>query len=326
MKKKRVTITSLAKELDLTPATVSRALNNKSDISEQTKLKVSETAQKLGYINNFSAASLRKGNSMLIAIVCDNIINPYYSIMTTFVTDQLDKYNYLPITFTSPKGILDIEIFSAILSRNVDGVISYLELTEEVALLAKKNNVPIVLLGRKSLYPNISCVEIDDYEGGVIAANHLIERGGKDILFISERIDISCVKERFLGFKNTLIKKKLFNENLTIFYDGTETIIEKLKKLYFSGIKFDSIFCFNDILAFEIIDFLYSQNFYAFKIVGFDYIQEKLRIPNQLTTIGFNKSSMAKAVVEIILTQINKKSKVLKIDKIPVFLIEGNTT
>ena len=81
---KRVTLKDIARETGLTVNSVSHALNDKSDISPATKERVAEAAKRLGYVPNLASSALKKGKSRTLAIVFDNLFNPYYNIMTLF--------------------------------------------------------------------------------------------------------------------------------------------------------------------------------------------------------------------------------------------------
>lgn len=98
-RKGNVRLIDIAREVGCTVNTVSRALRNKDDISEKTKKKVREVANRLGYIPNSIASSLRSGLSYTVAIIFENLINPYYMIMTDKLHRRLEELGYATLIF-----------------------------------------------------------------------------------------------------------------------------------------------------------------------------------------------------------------------------------
>jgi len=127
--KRNVRLIDIATALELTVNTVSRALRDKSDIGEETKELVKKTALEMGYIPNTIASSLRKGSSRTIAIVFDNLTNPYFMIMADKIHRRLGPMNYATMIFAGSNGQLGPEELIPIVSRKVDGILTFLEPT-----------------------------------------------------------------------------------------------------------------------------------------------------------------------------------------------------
>ena len=325
MAKKRVTIKDLANETGLSAQAVSRALRGKDDIAPATRQKVLDTAERLGYIKNLAASSLKAGRSRLIAVVYDNLLNPYFSIMTEYLQEYLTKFGYSILVLTVPRGRINKKAFHLAVSRGVDGVITFLEPECDMGELARAHEVPIILLGRSTDHPNIDYLKTDDRTGGAMAAARLVDSGCKRPLCVVENLELTCAKERFDGYREELIARGLFDPQMVIVLNDTKmgSGYDEIKR---RGLDPDGIFCFNDIVALEIASQVRNDGA-DIKIVGYDNIQADIKIPYRLTTIGSDKQQMASVAAEVLIYKMENPENMGKPFKKlhEVFLVEGES-
>lgn len=301
----RVTLKDIAKDTGLTINSVSRALNDMPDISEKTKQRVRQAALNMGYVKNLAASGLRKGCSRIIGVLYDNLLNPYYSIMSKYIQQSLDRYDYSYLTFFNKDGVMTKKDVQKIMMRGVDGIISFLEPEDaEWGLLP----LPILLLGRKSSKAGMDFITTDDFKGGRLAGEKLVELGYTAPLFVGERRDISCVFDRYSGFRAALEEHGLYDESRTVFLNG-RLLTHTLARLQTEGLQYDSIFCFNDLLALEAVNYLSETGHTDVAVIGYDDIQAEMALPGRLTTVGTDKKQMAEVAVEVLLLKIEDKSK-----------------
>jgi LacI family sucrose operon transcriptional repressor len=322
---KRITIKDVAAETSLTATAVSRALRGMPDISKDTTLRVVRAAERMGYINNSAARGLREGRTKLIAIVYDNLLNPYFSIMTEYLQKALCVHGYSLIIFSSLTHYFDTAVLKEVISRNVDGIITFLEPERDVDGFAETHGIPIVLLGRKTDFRNIDCIDTDDRKGGAIAAEHLSACGCKRILAVMES-GITCAKERYEGFREELERRESFHGELSIFLDGAP-LKEKLDTFLNTGAEFDGVFCFNDMLALETVSLLAAIDKKSIMVMGYDNIQEDIRFPCRLTTVGTDKRRMAADAAETVIDKIVSGKTNRRFNRVhDVYLVKGETT
>ena len=314
--KKRVTIKEIAKETGFTAQTVSLALRKKECITEKTREIVLDAAKRLGYIKNDMAINLRRGHTNTIAVVYDSISNPYFSLMTEFIQRYFREKGYVLLIFTAQSYFLDEQTFYNILSCNVAGVISFLDVDEKIAKLSEQNNLPVIVLGRKS-DQNISWITTSENKGGALAARYLMEKGCKNNLHITYSLDMICGKERYEGFYDE-IKEAGVNKDLLLVL-GRESLKVLLPK-YLKEHEVDGIFAFNDMLAYETLNVLKKENRKDIRVVGFDNIQELFNFPIKISTIGSDKKAMAKTTVNVLLEKIENKDERLEHHIFDVFL------
>lgn len=301
---KRVTIKDIAAAAGITPQAVSRALRGESDISEKTRLRVREIAEKLNYVGNSSARALRYGTSRMIAVVYDNPVNLYFSFMTAYLHECLKARGYSMLMMVEPVRRLSADLYLSVLSGNVDGILSFLEPDEEAGKLIDDYGVPVVLVGRRSDVRNVDCIYTDDEKGGRLAAAYLAETGARKIAYFSEGLDLTCAQDRFRGFRAELSRRGLFDESLCFFSEPEEGgPAERLKRFLDSGKEFDGLFCFSDFFAYEAVC-LFAKRGIAVPVVGYDDVREKIPIPGAIPSVGSDKRRIAETSVGFLLDRI----------------------
>jgi LacI family transcriptional regulator len=323
MSSNRVLLKDIALRTGLTINTVSRALQDKSDISTATKQVVKEVAQELGYIPNVIARSMRSGYTNTIGIVFDNIANPYYMIMTELLHRylQIEGYDVFIITTAGEKGLFDRFTLDKVLSRKIDGIISFLKPNPETAALIKSNQIPVVIVGREGDDLDLDSIYTNDVDGGLKVGQYLLSKGFSHIGYLGAPKDILCSVKRLEGLDAAIRHKK----NVTlmaIFLDhGDMELKKKIDDFITQGV--DAIFCFNDVMAMEAMSYIQSKKDQSIYIVGYDHIAQRLNIPIPLTSVDSDKETIAKLATEAVIHRIkNYQLPLVKIIQ-PVFLTEN---
>ena len=183
------TIRDIAKELKLTPATVSRALNNHPRISIETKRLVLETAKRLNYRRNKIASSFRTGKSNTIGVIIPSARMNFFGSVVHGIETLASEHGYHTLIYQSEESPdLEVKAIEAFLGARVDGILASLakgatDFSHYTDL--KKRNIPLVLFDRANDSLNIPSVVIDDYKGGFVATEHLIRQGYKRIAHLA---------------------------------------------------------------------------------------------------------------------------------------------
>ncbi len=323
---KRITIKDVAKAANVTPQTVSRAMRNAPDISLETRERILEIAAKLNYVKNSTASALRSGSTRLIAVVFDNLRNVFFSIMADYIQFCLKERGYTMLTLSQPKAMLDEEAYMTAASHNVDGIISFIEPEDEISSLIEKYNVPVLLFGRRTEIAGVDYVYTDDVKGGMLAAKKLLEADCRKLLMISEVLSLTCAYDRFQGFKTELEANGLKPDLLIRSGLDIEVFGEKISELGKNSDYPDGIFCFNDMIAFETLFYIEKYNLPSVKIVGYDNIQEEIKIPKRLTSVGTDKLKLCERAVSVLLNKIENGCTFTQREKADVFLADGTTT
>jgi len=329
--KHRVRLIDIAQATGLTVNSVSRALRNASNISPATRARVQKIADELGYIPNQQAQSLRNVRFQVIGVVYDNIINPYYSIVTGNIDALLSKRNYRPMVFfeNNVESVLSLQTAKEIISFGISGVISFLTTTKQVAELLEANGIPLVILGRNGNDLGVDSVLSNDYRGGKLAGYHLFDNGGKNFAYLGARHDLPISQLRFQGFNKALTNNGAIIKHI-VNNDKNESITVLLDRLFKEDNKIDSIFCFNDLMAFEVVNYLLLHDKKVpedINVIGFDNLQREIHYPLRLTTIDNDKEITAKIAIDLIFEKLNNPSnKEITCKIIDVALVAGQTT
>lgn len=298
---KRVTLKDIARETGLTVNSVSHALNDKSDISPATKERVAEAAKRLGYVPNLAASALKKGKSRTLAIVFDNLFNPYYNIMTHYLANAVSACGYDFLTVVEKDGDrLNAATYRNLLARNVDGILSFLEPDKETAKILRGGALPVTMIGRYCELKNIDYIYADDVRGGYAAAEYLISKGAKRLHYLADRMSCSCARERFQGFLECVKEKGVRYSSSEMgnrpYYEVIEKVMEEIPDC-------DGFVCFNDYIAIE-AQYVASRLRPELKVVGYDDIKEEVKLPGLFASVAIDKEGIAIRAVELLLDRI----------------------
>jgi len=182
-----INIKRLALELNLSAATVSRALRDSHEISSETKVRVLELAQKLNYEPNPFASSLRRQKSKTIAVIVPEIANNFFSLAINGIEEVARERDYHVLIYqTHESSKIETSFLMRLLSGRVDGILISLasEAVDKEQLKEVGEKLPIVFFDR--VHDDIEGVKIttDDYESAYNAVQHLIENGCKKIGYL----------------------------------------------------------------------------------------------------------------------------------------------
>ena len=276
--KKKITIYDIAKKLNITAATVSRALNDNPKISPKTKELVKATAENMNYEQNRVALALKSGKSNTIGVIVPRIDRDFFATIIKGIEDELHPYGYhIIICQTYDLKEREIENITTLLNAQVDGILmsisnSMTEVSELQRVLNK--NVPLIFFDRKRDMEGVSTVTIDDFAGGYKATEHLINIGCKKIAHFTVDRTSEIYKLRFEGYKQALLDHGLeYNpENVLELENSYDDGKKAIEKFLMSSNPPDAVFSSSDYIALGIIQGLRSMGYNVpedFCVVGF---------------------------------------------------------
>jgi LacI family transcriptional regulator len=222
-----ITIKELALELNLSAATVSRALSDSYEISMATKKRVWDLAKKLNYEPNPSASTLRSHKSKTLAVIVPEIANNFFSEAINGIEEVSRQHGYHVLIYqTHDNSETEAAFIKSLLSGRVDGVlISISSETNNKDQFAELNeNIPVVFFDRT--LENIDAVKIttNDYESSYDATQHLIECGCKKTGFLFALNNLLTGKNRLDGYMDALANNSIaYDETLIINCDSDES-------------------------------------------------------------------------------------------------------
>jgi len=212
------TLKNIAKALNISISTVSRALKNHPDISDETKRKVTETAAMLEYEPNAYAISLRTNKSRLLGIIIPYISYYFYHSFITAAEEEAKKNNYsLLILQSGDNPEMELENLKVCRINKVAAVfISICPHTKDIKPFMRltEDNTPVIFFDRVPDYEACDKVRINDEEAATLAANKIISSGYKKVLAIFGNPDLSITRKREQTF-NKILGVKISNDNLS---------------------------------------------------------------------------------------------------------------
>jgi LacI family transcriptional regulator len=271
-----MTISLVAKEAGVSPSTVSRILNGTAVVSVDKKKAVDDAIVKLGFIPNPIARGLAGGRTYSVGVVTQAIDSPFYGASMRGIEDELDQVGYSPL-FVSGHWKADTEsnCLDVLRSRRVDGVIVLTGRLSDEALKNYSKHLPVVVTGRTVQSSNLYSLAFDNFEGGRLATQHLIDYGHKDIAIISGDLNHPDANDRLDGYRVALERSDItFNPELIIPGEYTELSgLHAVDKLLHKRVPFTAIFAVNDQMAFGAALGLHRHG---------------LRVPEDVSLIGFD--------------------------------------
>jgi LacI family transcriptional regulator len=276
---KKTTIYDIAERLGITAATVSRALNGNTKISEATRKLVNDTAKEMNYEQNKLALALKSGKSYNVGVIVPRIDSNFFASVIRGIEEELYPKGYhVIICQTHDQKSVEMENINSLLNAQVDGILMSIsnsgpEENQSFDRLLKKN-VPLIFFDRKKEIEGVSSVTIDDFKGGYQATQHLIDQGCKRIAHLSNNRKVQIFKNRYLGYKQAIIDNGLeFDENLVIeTMSKVDEGIKSTKLLLEMEMPPDAIFSSSDFVALGAIQEIKSRG---------------IKIPEEICIVGF---------------------------------------
>lgn len=325
--KQKATLKTIANIAGLSINSVSRALRNSKNISKDTIARVKRIADEVGYSPSVQAQFLRNGSFNVVALVYDNMVNPYYQIMLQIIHKELSNRNIETMIFVDhhSNGHLSEELARKIISYGVKGILTFINPTNEAKKLLEQNYMKIVLIGRDGRDIGIESVFSNDFMGGQVAAQELVKLGGASFAYVTEHSELKINQYRLDGFREELSNLGYLLKDNHVISGNLECGIETQIKDILAKEKIDSIFCFNDIIAFNTIKILSSLGYAVpadINVIGYDNIKSYYPYFIELTSIDGPKEEMAEKAVGFLLS----KSEEVRFSCENVSLSNGNTT
>lgn len=319
-------IRDIAKATGLSIGTISRYINKSGYVSKESANKIDIAIKKLDYVPNEHARAVFKNKSKLIGIVVSSLSNPFFSEMTMHLERKAQEKGYGVILFTTDDNKeKEKQAFRLLKGYRVRGIIATrTQLKSEI----DKMKIPIISF-ETEVNENVITVSSDNYGGGALALNHLVDKGCKKILHIKGPSNFDATEERCRGFVDEANKKRI---NVDIIqFDSDFNLEYSLEKMIkdFDISKYDGIFAFNDIAAVLITGYLLEKGIRIpedIKIIGFDNSYIGDLIYPKLTTIEQPVDKISSKCIDLLIDIIEERKVKQKQYLEPVKLIERKST
>jgi Transcriptional regulators len=311
-----VTIKDIARELNISVSTVSRALRDTYDVSHDTRDKVLATAARLNYKPNYNAIGLAKGSTHNIGVILPFITNYYFSTVITGIQEVAYSKGYNIVFFvTNDSPEREVDILENLAISSLDGLLVSIATDSDAYEhfeLVHKEGMPIVFFDRVANGIKTSKVMQDDYNGAFEATEHLIANGYTKIAHIAGPRGLSLTQKRLNGYLAALQKHNMPTREEWVIHSGFSQQCgeEDTYKLLDSEEAPDAIFAVNDRKAIGAMIALKNRKIRIGKevgVVGFTNDPASTIISPTLTTIAEPAFDVGKKSCELLLKHITKK-------------------
>jgi LacI family transcriptional regulator len=315
--KKEITIRDLAKKLNVSTSTISRALRDEPSISKQTKQKILNLAEEVGYRYNYLAGNLRQQKTTTIGVIANNLNNHFITSALVGIEKVVSDAKYdLLIGHSCETGEKEIVHVRNFFRKRVDGLI--ISLTGRTSNLSHLNpfierRIPVVFIESANGNSKGIKVIIDNYKAGFDATTHLINQGCKRVMIITGSLKRRIFADRLKGYKDALQQRNFaVLQECVIETDLSEKAIilavDKILKMKFLP---DGIFVNSDAAAALLMKSLNKAGIKIpddMVIVGFNNDPISTLVKPQLSTINYDATEMGKVAAETLLNQLGNTS------------------
>lgn len=321
MASKTTGLKNIAYELNISINTVSRALRDCDDISDSTKQRVREKAIELGYLPNNVSQFVKRDGRELIGIVTNSFDNLYYSIVFQKLVNIMNEYGYDYTVIYTSASKLTLDVVKQCISQRVSGLIAMMDLENDAVQTLKLNDIPVVLVGRRSNNEYVDQVLTNDEEGGRLVANYLVNYHKIKKCIYIKLPHVECSRRRQKSFE-ARVHEYFPDEPVKVIteHQAEDQLIDLINEGY------TGIFCFSDQIAYRIIKLLnaYTPNFRKVyprvHIIGYDCVSTRIAGMVDITSIDSDYDGVCQTAVEFLNNRLQNKAKEQQVKVFRVFL------
>ncbi|MBI9094107.1 MAG: LacI family DNA-binding transcriptional regulator [Sphaerochaeta sp.] len=327
-----ITIRDVAKEAGVSTMTVSRVVNNKGQVANETRIRVESAMKKLSYIPNMNAQNLVTNKTWTIGVIVPDIANPFFASLVKAGEKICNERGY-SMLIGNTEGDLAIErrYISVYQSRMCEAIILVAPRIDDFELSELNKQIPLVVVDRTVPFQDIVQVYLDNTRGAEVATKHLLDLGHTRIGFVMGPEEVPNSHTRYEGYAQALKQAGIpFTKELV--YQG-DFIVETGRKAleYFESlaIKPTAIFCSNDLMAIGIIERANELDIKIpnqYSLVGFDNIFLSSLVNPRLTTISYPILEMGTKAITLLLDSLLSEAKVQMSENLEHNLIIRNST
>lgn len=298
-----VNIQRVAEIAGVSPATVSRVINGTAKVSQEKREKVLSAIAQTEYVPSEVARTLLRKSSMVIGLIAPSILNPYFTELASYLDTMALEHGFR--LFICNTGY-DLEKEKAavhhLISLHADAII-VASCSQSLRDVLSACPIPVVALDAMLFGADIeACVYCDYYWGGRLAAEHLIEKGCKNIVCIKGPQNRYSARSRYEGYRDVCAERGIAEQTVECDYDFVKGM-EMTKQLLSRYPEVDGIFACNDMVALSTFKVLHSRGIHvpeSVQLVGFDDISFAGLVTPGLTTVKQPIKEMAAKAMELI--------------------------
>lgn len=314
-KNRQVTIVDIARETGVSYSTVSRVLSGFEFVKEETRQRVLEAAQRLGYVANVGARSLAGGRANIIGLLVPGLDNGYIGEIARGIDEELSRVNYDLMLYTTHRQRGKESIHAhAIANGLTDGLILVVPLVTDYLRELQAQGFPYVLVDQSDPSGQSHVVDATNWQGAYEATQYLIQLGHRRIGLITGMMQIASARERLEGYRAALADHDIpFDLDLVVQGDFWQPMgYQAASKLLDLDHPPTAIFASNDLSAFGAMQAVHERGLRIpedVSVIGFDDIPQASLVHPKLTTVRQPLDEMGRVAVRMLLEQLENPSQ-----------------
>jgi LacI family transcriptional regulator len=312
-------IRRVAEKAGVSLGTVSNAINRPEILAPETLKRVRKAIDELKFIPNASAQTLRAGKTRILGLVVPDISNPFFTDLAKGVNDAALLAGYVVILCNTDEDSEKEDHYIDILAgQNVRGIlITPAHETNKRLNEISKRGIGLTLVDRPSIGVDTCSVEVNDAHGGLLALEHLYERGHRKIMCLTGESDIPQVAERERGMREAISRiskadrPTIVTQRIPMMTaDSASTVMSE--HIAEKGLNFTAVICGNDLVAFGAIRAIRAAGYSIpedVSVIGYDDIDFAANATVPLTSIAQPKYQLGYAAAELVISECENPEK-----------------
>lgn len=332
--RKKVTLKDVSAACGYSMNTVSRALRDDTKLPAETIERIKAAADELGYMRNGLASTLRSGRTNLVAVIVEDVQNPYYATLLTQISISLREAGYRTLMLGSlrERNYVDRSLPFA-LSYNVSGIILFPKTDTLPSIrIIQQNQIPLVLVTRNIEGSNADSICCDDYQGGYLVGQQLAAEGHRRLLWFAGPDNNPSQTLRYKGLLDALSQHGITEDCVRSVSNQTvmDAILNETLADILLPVNYTAIACINDSMCYYVMAELSRQGYSIpsdVSVIGFDHLRGTQPYLSPLTSIAAHmRDRMGEIAVQMLVNRIKHPDAPICTRVLPVALYDQGTT
>ncbi|QTL37363.1 LacI family DNA-binding transcriptional regulator [Pseudoalteromonas viridis] len=315
----KVTIFDVAREAQVSKSTVSLVLTHSDKVSDKSREKVLTAIDKLGYVYNRDAAALRSKRSNLVAVVINDLTNPYSAQLAVGLEKHIYALGLVPMLVNTSEDLTrQLQVVNTLKEYNVSAFVMVPApgTTMEWVNQLIDSGFPVINIMREIPYSNAPCILPDNQKGTHLATLHLLDQGLERLAFLGGTPDISDYHERLGGFRSALALRQMTQPMPEITAQtNRQGGREAFSTLYAQAPNTQAVVCFSDVIAYGVMEAMREHGLVPgkdIKVVGFDDLADSRLMKPALSSVRIDADDIGKRTCQALAEIINKSQPAVR--------------
>ncbi|ESP94725.1 MULTISPECIES: LacI family DNA-binding transcriptional regulator [Pseudoalteromonas] len=312
-KPEKITIFDVAKEAQVSKSTVSLVLTHSDKVSDKSKEKVLKAIEKLGYVYNRDAAALRSKKSNLVAVVINDLTNPYSAQLAVGLEKHIYALGMVPMLVNTGEDFTrQQQVVNTLKEYNVSAFVMVPApgTTKEWVNQLVSTGFPVINIMREIQFAEAPCILPDNQKGTHLATEHLLQKGLSSIAFLGGTDEISDYHERLSGFRSAISAHvDQIQSHEIMAPTNRQGGRDAFHQLFSIAPDIQAIVCFSDVIAYGAMEAMREHNLVPgkdIKVIGFDDLADSRLMRPALSSVRIDANDIGKRTCQALSEILNK--------------------